>query len=174
MSPLDEAAAKWAAEHPDEAPPAPQPSADAPGSRAEPATSTPPQNEPHEEQPTDPSEHALPMEEIAGFGVALIDAGLQNFVSPRCAFKPEQRAELGDLGAKVLRKWLPSIEGAVEPEYAFAGSVALFAYLNYKSSEPTQKTSASPAGGGGGDHGGSGVSTEANVDGRSVNAQVLQ
>lgn len=179
---LEAAAAKWSEAHPDEAPPAPTPPPTAPGSHAEPvaepssspAGSASSTSQPEPEPAAEPSPTALPMEEIAAFGVGLIDAGLQNFVSPRCAFKPEQRAELAELGAAVLRKWLPSLEGAVEPEYAFAGSVALFAYVNYQSSAPPKKAPASPPGGGGGSGGGVGGSTSASVDGRPVNAEVLQ
>lgn len=184
MSSLEEEVAAWRVKNPDEAPAAPpaEPQA-APGSRAEaapPSSPPPPQADQREADDDDqaddePSETALDMHEVAALGVTLIDYGIQNFVSERCAFKPHQKAELSRLGGLVLDKYFPDVAGAVEPEYAFIGAVALFAYTNYRSSpEPAKKPAGTPSGGEQPNGPSGGPSTEAHVDGKRVAAEVLQ
>lgn len=126
-----------------------------------------------EEQPkAEPSAQALGGEDIASFAVTAIDFGLQNFVSERCAFKPQQRDELVKLGTKVADKYLPALQGFVEPEYAFVGAVAFFAFTNFMTAEPVAKPNATPGGGSSEPAAGSGVATDATIDGQKVEARV--
>jgi hypothetical protein len=180
-STLEDEARAWAQENPEQAPPPPaSPATPAPG--AAPASSSPPvqpaapvaqasaSDDDDDEQPVSP-------EEAAEFAVALLDIVLTNFVSERLEFKPKQHAKLVKLGTPLARKYMPDVSDVASPEIAFAVGLAAICAKNYLTTPDPATAHGSPAGGTegtGGSSGGPVGTTPANVDGKNVNAEVLQ
>lgn len=182
-SELADEASAWAAENGES--PAADESSSGPGAEArspqqteeppaaQPVSSSSSERKTDDQVEDDDDVELLEPEEVAELAITLLDIGMTNYFGEHMALKPQQQQRLQRVGTKVAKKWMPEVEGAVEPEYVLAAALLMTYVPKYMAGPgPKPATTAS----GGGSSAGSPpptTTTSATVDGRNVTAEVI-
>lgn len=177
---MAEEARAWAEEN-GEVSPTPEPAASSSSAAAASSAPAAPATEAEDDaEESKPSQGATELAaQLAAFGWGVLDVFVPKWFGQRMKLEPAEMSKLVEVTTPVIAKRLPTdVSGEISDEELLLSTAAFVYAPKFLSPEPKRDERVPPAGGdakdSNGSSGGPSVKTEAHVDGRPVQAQVLQ